>query len=30
MDFKNYLPTQNEDEATYAHRIWLTDLWDKI
>ena len=30
MDFKDYLPHNNEDVATYAHRLWLTDLWDKI
>lgn len=30
MDFKDYLPNTNEDEATYAQRLWLTDLWDKI
>ena len=30
MDFKPYLPHVNESVSAYTHRLWISDLWDKI
>jgi len=30
MDFTAYLQRENEGLTAYTHRLWMTDLWDKI
>jgi hypothetical protein len=30
MDYTPYLPRSGEDESEYYHRVWLSDLWDKV
>jgi len=30
MDYTPYLPRPGEAQADYYHRVWLSDLWDKI
>jgi len=30
MDYTPYLPRPGEAQADYYHRVWLSDLWDKV